>query len=165
MNTAESNQSSSFDQKFLKWRDVCFNQSRRYFASFGGMVTTTSQRWNKYQTCSRFSWNSCWRSIRKSWCWHHFEQDSVKFECIADLWLNLYKSFICRSAGVGFADRYVITYLREFYGVKQISKGFSVRIVLELCRNSSWNNCCTMYWRGTTKLSTQYIMIRSMKSN
>ena len=32
------------------------------------------------------------------------EQDSIEFEYIADLWLNLYKSFICFSAGAAFAD-------------------------------------------------------------
>lgn len=67
------------------------------------------------------------------------EQDSTEFEYIADLWLNLYKSFICCSAGAGFADRDVITYLIELYEVKQISKELFVRIVLELCRNSGQN--------------------------
>ena len=32
------------------------------------------------------------------------EQDSTEFEDIAYLWLNLYKSFICRSAGATFAN-------------------------------------------------------------
>jgi hypothetical protein len=62
------------------------------------------------------------------------EQDSVEFEYIADLWLNLYKSFICRSAGATFADRDVIKYLIELYEVKQISKELFVEIALELCR-------------------------------
>ena len=65
------------------------------------------------------------------------EQDSNEFEDIADLWLNLYKSFICRSAGATFADRDVINYLIELYEVKQISKELFVQIVLELCRNMS----------------------------
>ena len=38
------------------------------------------------------------------------EQDSIEFEYIADLWLNLYKSFICCSGGAGFADRDVIKF-------------------------------------------------------
>ena len=62
------------------------------------------------------------------------EQDSNEFEDIADLWLNLYKSFICRSAGATFADRDVINYLIELYEVKQISKELFVEIALELCR-------------------------------
>ena len=65
------------------------------------------------------------------------EQDSNEFEYVADLWLNLYKSFICRSAGATFADRDVINYLIELYEVKQISKERFVQIVLELCRNMS----------------------------
>ena len=70
------------------------------------------------------------------------KQDSNEFKDIADLWLNLYKSFICRSAGATFADRDVINYLIELYEVKQISKELFVQIVLELCRNMShWNNC------------------------
>jgi hypothetical protein len=65
------------------------------------------------------------------------EQDSIEFEYVADLWLNLYKSFICRSAGATFADRDVINYLIELYEVKQISKELFVQIVLELCRNNN----------------------------
>ena len=65
------------------------------------------------------------------------EQDSNEFKDIADLWLNLYKSFICRSAGATFADRDVINYLIELYEVKQISKELFVQIVLELCRNNN----------------------------
>ena len=63
------------------------------------------------------------------------EQDSLEFEYVTDLWTNLYKSFLCRSAGADFADRDVITYLIELYGLKQISKELFVQIVLELCRN------------------------------
>ena len=64
------------------------------------------------------------------------EQDSNEFKDRAELWLNLYKSFICRSAGATFADRDVIEYLIELYKVKQISKDFFIQIVLELCRNN-----------------------------
>ena len=62
------------------------------------------------------------------------EQDSIEFEYIADLWLNLYKSFICRSAGATFADRDVIKYLTDLREIKQISKELFVEITLELCR-------------------------------
>ena len=64
------------------------------------------------------------------------EQDSLEFEYITDLWANLYKSFLCRSTGADFADRDVITYLIELYGLKQISKELFVQIVLDLCRNN-----------------------------
>ena len=64
------------------------------------------------------------------------EQDSLEFEYITDLWSNLYKSFLCHSAGADFADRDVITYLIELYGLKQISKELFVQIVLDLCRNN-----------------------------
>ena len=64
------------------------------------------------------------------------EQDSLEFEYITDLWANLYKSFLCRSAGADFADHDVITYLIELYGLKQISKELFVQIVLDLCRNN-----------------------------
>ena len=65
------------------------------------------------------------------------KQDSIEIEYVADLWLNLYKSFTCRSAGATFADRDVINYLIELYEVKQISKELFVQIVLELCRNNN----------------------------
>ena len=64
------------------------------------------------------------------------EQDSLEFEYITDLWANLYKSFLCRSTGADFADRDVVTYLIELYGLKQISKELFVQIVLDLCRNN-----------------------------
>ena len=64
------------------------------------------------------------------------KEDSTEFEDIADLWLNLYKSFICRSVGATFADRDVIEYLIDLYEVKQISKDFFVETVLALCRNN-----------------------------
>ena len=66
------------------------------------------------------------------------KQDSIEFEDIADLWLNLYKSFICGSVGATFADRDVIEYFIKLYEVKQISKELFVEIALELCghRNS-----------------------------
>ena len=62
------------------------------------------------------------------------EQDSIEFEYVADLLLNLYKSFICRSTGATFADRDVINYLIELYKVTPISKELFVEITLELCR-------------------------------
>ena len=62
------------------------------------------------------------------------EQDSIEFEYVADLWLNLYKSFICRSVGATFADRDVIKYLTDLREIKQISKELFVEITLELCR-------------------------------
>ena len=61
------------------------------------------------------------------------KKDLNEFEDIANLWLNLYKSFICRSAGATFADRDVINYLIELYKVKQIFKELFVQIVLGLC--------------------------------
>ena len=63
------------------------------------------------------------------------EQDSQESEYVTDFWTNLYKSFLCRSAGADFADRDVIAYLIELYGLKQISKELFVQIVLDLCRN------------------------------
>ena len=62
------------------------------------------------------------------------EQDSIELEYICDLWINLYKSFLCKSSGADFADRDVLTYLLELYTLKQISKNFVINIALEICR-------------------------------
>ena len=62
------------------------------------------------------------------------EQDSIELEYICDLWLNLYRSFLCKSSGADFADRDVLTYLLELYSLKQISKNFFINLALELCR-------------------------------
>ena len=60
------------------------------------------------------------------------KQDSIEFKNIADLWLNLYKLFICHSVGATFTDRDIINNLIELYKVKQISKDFLVETVLAL---------------------------------
>ena len=49
------------------------------------------------------------------------EQGSLELEYITDLSENLYKLFLCRSAGAYFVDRDVISYLFKLYGLKQIS--------------------------------------------
>ena len=53
---------------------------------------------------------------------------------IADLWINLYKSFLCRCVGVEFKDRDVLDHLLELFSLKQISKEFFIRVSLQLCR-------------------------------
>ena len=63
------------------------------------------------------------------------EQDSIELEYTCNLWINLYKAFLLKSAGVEFSDQDVLTYLLELYSLKQISKKFFINIALELCRN------------------------------
>ena len=63
------------------------------------------------------------------------EQDSIELEYACDLWINLYKTFLCKSTGADFSDRDVLTYLLELYSLKQISKKFFINIALELCRS------------------------------
>jgi hypothetical protein len=63
------------------------------------------------------------------------EQDSIELEYTCDLWLNLYKTFICKTSGADFSDRDVLTYLIELYSLKQITKKFFVDIALQLCRS------------------------------
>ena len=63
------------------------------------------------------------------------EQDSIELEHTCDLWINLYKSFLLKSAGVEFSDQDVLTHLLELYSLKQISKKFFINIALEICRN------------------------------
>ena len=62
------------------------------------------------------------------------EQDSIELEYTYDLWLNLYRSFLCKTTGADFADRDVLTYLLELYTLKQITKEFYINATLELCR-------------------------------
>lgn len=64
------------------------------------------------------------------------EQDFQEFEYVADLWINLYKSVLCRSAGAEFSDRDIIFYLFELYGLKQITKEGFTEFLLQICRNS-----------------------------
>ena len=62
------------------------------------------------------------------------EQDSIELEYTCNLWINLYKTFLLKSAAVEFSDQDVLTYLLELYSLKQISKKFFINIALELCR-------------------------------
>ena len=63
------------------------------------------------------------------------EQDSIELEYTADLWLNLYRTYLCKCVGADFSDRDVLTYLIELYTLKQISKEFFIQVALQLCRN------------------------------
>ena len=64
------------------------------------------------------------------------EQYFQEFEYVADLWINLYKSVLCRSAGAEFSDRDIFFYLIELYGLKQITKEGFTEFLLQICRNS-----------------------------
>ena len=64
------------------------------------------------------------------------EQDSIELEYTCNLWINLYKTFLLKSAGVEFSDQDVLTYLLELYSLKQISKKFFINVALELCHNN-----------------------------
>ena len=63
------------------------------------------------------------------------EQDSIELEYVVDLWLNLYRTYLCKCVGADFSDRDVLTYLIELYTLKQISKEFFIQVALQLCRN------------------------------
>lgn len=62
------------------------------------------------------------------------DQDSIELEYVADLWINLYKTFLCRYIGTEFTDRDVLTCLLELFTLKQISKDFFIQVALQLCR-------------------------------
>ena len=49
---------------------------------------------------------------------------------VADLLINLYKTFLCRCVGVEFTDRDVLNNLLELFSLKQISKDFFIRVVM-----------------------------------
>ena len=68
------------------------------------------------------------------------EQDSIELEQTCNLWINLYNSWLCKSAGAEYADRDVVTYLVELYSLKQITKDFCISTLLGLCRNNNNNN-------------------------
>ena len=63
------------------------------------------------------------------------EQDSIELEYNLDLWLNLYKSVLCKTVGADFSDHDVLTYLLELYTLKHISKEFFIDTALEVCRS------------------------------
>ena len=68
------------------------------------------------------------------------ESDSFELEYVADLWIKLYKSFLCKCIGADFSDRDVLTYLLELFTLKQISKEFFMQVSLQLCQSDVWSN-------------------------
>ena len=68
------------------------------------------------------------------------ESDSFELEYVADLWIKLYKSFLCKCIGADFSDRDVLTYLLELFTLKQISKEFFIQVSLQLCQSDVWSN-------------------------
>jgi hypothetical protein len=67
------------------------------------------------------------------------ETDFLEFESVTDLWIKLYKSVLFHSVGAEFADRDVIYYLLELYGLKQITKEGFTEFILQLCRGDDQN--------------------------
>ena len=65
------------------------------------------------------------------------EQDLQELLYVGDLWINLYKTLLCYSAGAEFTDRDVLNHLLELFSLKQISKEFFIRVNLQLCRSSN----------------------------
>ncbi len=65
------------------------------------------------------------------------KKDSIELEYTWDLWLNLYKSCLCKTAGADFTDRDVLMNLLELYTLKQITKEFYISATLELCRGAN----------------------------
>ena len=60
------------------------------------------------------------------------DQDLQDMVYVTDLWIQLYKNFLCYSTGVEFSDRDVLTNLLELFSLKQISKEFFLRVAVQL---------------------------------
>ncbi len=60
------------------------------------------------------------------------EQDSIELEYVADLWIDLYKSFLRRHNGANLADKEILKNVIELLTLKQISKEFCINIILQL---------------------------------
>ena len=61
-------------------------------------------------------------------------EDATELEYVLDLWTNLHRAYVCKQIGAEFADQSIFTYLLELFSLKQISKQFVIRILLEICR-------------------------------
>ena len=70
------------------------------------------------------------------------DTDSRELIYVCDLWINLYKSFLCICIGSEITDHDVLDYLLELYSLKQISKDFFIQVALQLCRveNTNWRD-------------------------
>ena len=61
-------------------------------------------------------------------------EDATELEYVLDLWTNLHRAYVCKKIGAEFADQSIFTFLLELFSLKQISKQFVIRILLEICR-------------------------------
>ena len=59
-------------------------------------------------------------------------QDVKELEYTADLWQKLHMSFNCKVLGCQYSSEDILTFLLELYSLKQISKGFFLRVALKL---------------------------------
>ena len=62
------------------------------------------------------------------------DSESLEIEYITDLWIKLYKSFLCWSIGAESCDCEALNYLLELFELKQISRDFVIQSVLQLCQ-------------------------------
>ena len=61
-------------------------------------------------------------------------EDATELEYVLDLWTSLHRNYVCKQIGAEFADESIFNDLLELFSLKQISKQFVIRILLEICR-------------------------------
>ena len=66
-------------------------------------------------------------------------EDAKEIEYILDLWLNLYQQYKCRQIGLKFSEQEILSNLLDLFRLKQISKSFVIRVMLELHRSNDEN--------------------------
>ena len=64
------------------------------------------------------------------------EKDSIELEHNLDLWLNLYNAVLCKTVGVDFSNRDILTHLVDLFSLKQISTEFLIDVLIELCHKN-----------------------------
>ena len=67
-------------------------------------------------------------------------EDAKEIEYILDLWANLHQAYMCKQIGIEFSIQEVLSNLLDLFNLKQISKTFVIRVMLELCLSKEEDN-------------------------
>ena len=68
------------------------------------------------------------------------EQDSCELQYIADRWTKLYETLLGWCLNTQSVNEEIFVYLLDLFELKQITKEFFLRVVLELCQNTHQAN-------------------------
>lgn len=72
---------------------------------------------------------------RQVWDGLMTSEEASELRIVIESWTRLHASYSCKQLGAEYSDREIVDILLDLFALKQISKSFVTRIVLDLCRH------------------------------